>query len=139
MNINPVSFNSANFCALPTKQAEIPSEQYIYKTVSENQGDSPQISNKEKFLNACSKVKTACIKGAKFVKENKSAIGAGAIALGKGLLASCTVLGATQLANKIFKADVEKFAGKLAVIGGVAMTAADAIKNKDKFVKNKES
>ena len=137
MNISPITTSTNGFCALQKNQAKIPTEQYIYKTVSENPNDKIELTTKEKFLNICSTVKNACSKGFNFIKNNKKAIATSAVSLGKGLLVACTILGANQIISKLFKAKTEQFANKLAAIGGVTTAVADIIKNKDNFTKNK--
>ena len=90
-------------------------------------------------LSKFQKAKNACKKGVSFVKNNHSAIGASAKAVGVGLLTACTILGANQLMSKVSKKDTASLAAKLAAFGGVAAGATDLIRHKDVFTKNKQA
>lgn len=88
-------------------------------------------------ISTAQKVKNACKKGFNFVKTNKTGILATGKAALSGLLTSCTILGANQLMQKVSKADTSSLAGKLAIIGGVAVAAGELIKNRKAFNKAK--
>ena len=86
-------------------------------------------------LSTGQKVKKACKKGAKFVKENKKGIAVTAKAALEGLLTACTILGANQLMQKVSKADTSSLASKLAIIGGLAVAGTQLIKDRKAFKK----
>lgn len=81
------------------------------------------------------KVKNACKKSVKFVKENKNGIMATAKATLEGVLTACTILGANVLMQKVCKSDTSALATKLAVIGGVAVGGTQLIKDRKAFQK----
>lgn len=135
MNINPINSHATNFCAIQNQKVELPTEQYVYTTAQDVTAEKPKASAKETFAKIFTKVKNGISKSFHFVKDNKNAIGTAVLSVGKGLLAACTVLGANQLVGKVFKANTSSMANKLAIIGGVGVTAATALKNKDRFVK----
>lgn len=81
------------------------------------------------------KVKNACKKGVKFVKENKKGIMVTAKAALEGVLTACTILGANVLMQKVCKSDTSALATKLAVIGGVAVGGTQLIKDRKAFQK----
>ena len=131
MNINPISANpiATNFGCNDSNCKNCCCEQTLPQ---QPQQDTVEIS---KFQ----KVKNACKNGVSFVKNNHSAIGASARAVGVGLLTACTILGANQLMSKVSKKDTASLAAKLAAFGGIAAGATDLIKHKDVFTKNKQA
>ncbi|MBR1942180.1 hypothetical protein IJ843_00420 [bacterium] len=131
MNISPVQANVAqtNFgCNDPSCNCAVQPQTNVVST-------QPQMTPQDRFEKGTKKAAEACKKGFKFVKTNKSGIAATAKAAVSGLLTACTILGANQLMQKVSKADTTSLAGKLALIGGITVAAADLIKNRKAFDK----
>ena len=87
-------------------------------------------------LSTGSKVKNACKKGVKFIKDNKKGIAVTAKAALEGVLTACTILGANVLMQKVSKSDTSALAAKLALIGGVAVGGSQLIKDRKAFKKD---
>ena len=129
MNINPIQANlvNTNFgCNSPECKGNCGQQTQIMP--NQPQQDTVEISTGQKLKNACKK-------GAKFVKENKKGIATTAKCAFEGLLTACTILGANVLMQKVSKSDTSALASKLALIGGIGVTGAELIRNKKAFTK----
>ena len=73
-----------------------------------------------------------------FLKNNKNQVLVGAKAALDGVLTACTVVGANELMQKVSKQNTASLAGKIAIAAGVAMTAAELVKNRNAFL-NKQA
>ena len=69
-----------------------------------------------------------------FLKANKKQLLVGAKAALDGVLTACTVVGANELMQKVSKQNTAGLAGKIAIAAGVAMTAAELVKNRNAFL-----
>lgn len=129
MNINPIQANltNTNFgCNSPECKGNCGQQAQIMP--NQPQQDTVEISTGQKIKNACKK-------GAKFVKENKKGIATTAKCAFSGFLTACTVLGANEMITKTVGPAPKGLAGTLATIAGVTVTAVELIRNKKAFKK----
>ncbi len=129
MNINPIQANlvNTNFgCNSPECKGNC--GQHAQIMPNQPQQDTVEISTGQK-------VKNACQKGAKFVKENKKGIATTAKCAFEGLITACTILGANVLMQKVSKSDTSALATKLAAIGGIGVAATELVRNRQAFKK----
>lgn len=92
----------------------------------------------KKTTNFGKKVVNGAKKTWNFLKTNKKQVLVGAKAAFDGVLTACTVVGANELMQKVSKQNTASLAGKIAIAAGVAMTAAELVKNRNAFM-NKQA
>jgi len=92
----------------------------------------------DKTTNFGKKVVNGAKKTWNFLKTNKKQVLIGARAALDGVLTACTVVGANELMQKVSKQNTASLAGKIAIAAGVAMTAAELVKNRNAFM-NKQA
>lgn len=88
----------------------------------------------KKTTNFGKKVVNGAKKTWNFLKTNKKQVLVGAKAAFDGVLTACTVVGANELMQKVSKQNTASLAGKIAIAAGVAMTAAELVKNRNAFM-----
>lgn len=121
-SIKPTNVANTTFkcnCGKPDCQ----NPQVIY----ENPSDSVELQNKQKKPNIFKRA-------FKFVKNNKTQILTVGRSSAKGLVATCTTLGANQILSKFV--DTAKYSPNLISVGvGIGVLAGELIKNRKVFKK----
>lgn len=140
MNLNSIS---ANFMTPATNfgcsDSNCKCQAGIIST-NEPQKDTLEITKDvaDKTTSLGKKVVNGAKKTWTFLKNNKKQVLVGAKAALDGVLTACTVVGANELMQKVSKQNTASLAGKIAIAAGVAMTAAELVKNRNAFL-NKQA